>query len=492
MFIRHLLQVDAAELLDRTIVFYLNFGRQPALPGDLTRYVHSELQKQLRDMYDIDVDESKLVRAVYNADLNRFRKGIYGALREDDPVEYRREETRMLARLTEDRGEHIRRSLEHLKGTAGRTSVLVLDNIDQRPPEFQDQLFLVAQSVAETWASTVFLSLRPSTFYESRSTGSLAAYQLRVFTVSPTRTDEVIGRRLAYAKSQTQVTAQGAFFPANLSLSGDQLEKYLDVLIKAFMENDDVKALVDNMSGGNLRLALQFLAAFVGSGYVSTSRVLEVSEAGRTYVVPLHEFLRSMIYGDYDHYDPKKSEICNLFDISQDDGREHFLLSMLITDIQVLGEVLGGDGFVDVAELYQAAQAAGFTQEQVGAQIERALRKRLLETPIGGPATRMRVTTVGAYMTRSMGRRFTYIDAMIVDTPITDLAVSRRITNAFAIFDRLDRAEIFCSYLDRCWEVSALDAAVTAFSWPAAREALEADMADIRARAVRAAGRRQH
>ncbi len=264
----------------------------------------------------------------------------------------------------------------------------------------------------------------------------MAAYQLRVFTVSPTRTDQVIGRRLAYARSQTQAVAQSAFFPANLSLSGDELEKYLDVLIKAFTENDDVKELVDNMSGGNLRLALQFLAAFVGSGYVSTARVLDVAETGRTYVVPLHEFLRSMIYGDYEHYDPKKSEICNLFDISQDDGREHFLLPMLLADMQVLGESLGGDGFVDAAELYQTAQAAGFAQEQVGAQIERAGRKRLLETPIGGPATRLRITTVGAYMVKSMAQRFTHVDAMIVDTPITDISVSRRINNTFAILGR--------------------------------------------------------
>jgi hypothetical protein len=92
--------------------------------------------------------------------------------------------------------------------------------------------------------------------------------------------DEVVSRRLDFAKSQLSLADESGTFPANLSLSASDLRIYLDALAKSFEGSNDLNSILDNLSGGNLRVALTFLSAFVGSGYVSTRRVVEVAEAG--------------------------------------------------------------------------------------------------------------------------------------------------------------------------------------------------------------------
>lgn len=486
MFLRRFIRVDAADILDKSLVFYIDFGKEPALAADLEAHVALKLTQQLRDSYNIDVNEQRFVRAVYNREINDFKRGIYSSLATDDPAEFRRQEVAMLSSFLADGSEHLRRCLDHIRATSRRSSVIILDNIDQRQPDFQDRVFLIAQTVADVWPATVFVALRPTTFYSSRSSGSLAAYQPRVFTVTPTRCDEVISRRLAFASSQLAAAEAGSAFPSNLSLNSDDMRVYLEVLLRAFNQNQQLKSLLENLSGGNLRLAMMFLSSFVGSGYVSTRRILEAASEGGTYYVPIHEFIRAIIYGDYDYFDPGASEICNMFDITTEDGREHFLLSLILAHVQRVGEAAGGDGYVEASEIYLLAQSLGFLQEQVGPHLERALGKRLLEAPQGrGAGGPLRITTVGSYMYRFMINQFSYLDAMIVDTPIVSVQARMAITDAHSILDRLDRAVIFRNYLDEQWQKLGLAPGEQTFDWYEKTSQIATEIATVRGLAER-------
>ncbi|GAA0577341.1 hypothetical protein [Actinomadura livida] len=492
IFLRHLIRIDAKDILAGSLVLYVDFGREPALASNLEDFVAKRLSDQLRDTYNINIRERNFVRAVYNRDINQFKQEPAGYLEEDDPAEFRRRELAMLEARVNDGPAHLRRSLEHIRGTSKRSPLVILDNIDQRPKDFQERVFLIGQSLAETWPGTVFISLRPSTFFESRSSGSLAAYQPRMFTIAPARTEQVILKRLIFARAKVEEAREGDVFPHGLSIDSSDLSAYMDVLIKAFESNDDLKVLIDNLSGGNLRTALMFLYAFIGSGYVSTQRVLEVAERGGLYSVPMHEFLRAIIFGDHEHFQPSASAICNLFDISENDGREHFLLPNILAHVQRLGESAGRDGFVPIDEVYDFTQGLGFSQEQTGNQLQRGLAKRLLESSSGESASApCRVTTNGSYTYRSLVQRFVYIDAMIVDTPIVDAGFRRRIQDATSIFDRLDRACIFKEYLDSEWARFEAGATDLSFRWDLTSEALDRDLSDARYRAERARSKRE-
>lgn len=492
IFLKHLIRIDAKDILQGSLVLYVDFGREPALASNLEEFVAKRLTDQLRDTYDINIRERRFVRAAYNREINQFKQEVAGYLEDEDPAEFRRRELAMLEKHINDGPAHLRRSLEHIRGTSQRSPLVILDNIDQRPKEFQERVFLIGQSLAETWPGTVFISLRPTTFFESRSSGSLAAYQPRMFTIAPARTDQVILKRLLFARTKIDEASVENVFPHGLSIDSSDLSAYMDVLIRAFETNDELKELIDNLSGGNLRTALMFLYAFVGSGYVSTKRVLEVADRGGLYSVPMHEFLRAIIFGDHEHFQPNASAICNLFDVSENDGREHFLLASVLAHVQRLGESAGRDGFVPLDEIYDFTQGLGFSQEQTGKQLERALAKRLLESSSGeSNSAPCRVTTNGSYTYRNLIQRFVYVDAMIVDTPIIDAGFRRQIQNVTTIFDRLDRACIFREYLDNEWKRFEAGANDLSFRWDVASEALRRDINDARYRAERARSKRE-
>jgi hypothetical protein len=44
------------------------------------------------------------------------------------------------------------------------------------------------------------------------------------------------------------------------------------MMIEALERNERLKELVDNLSSGNIRQALDFVSTFIGSGYVTTEK----------------------------------------------------------------------------------------------------------------------------------------------------------------------------------------------------------------------------
>jgi hypothetical protein len=127
--------------------------------------------------------------------------------------------------------------------------------------------------------------------------------------------DRVIQKRLLFglkvARGRLPVDA---FLQA---ATGDlvSLQVLLEVFLRSVRKRDDLLKCVENMSAGNVRLALELVRGFFGSGHVDKQKVINLVRDEGGYTVPIHEFQRAIIYGDSTHYDPDRSPIANLFDI---------------------------------------------------------------------------------------------------------------------------------------------------------------------------------
>ncbi|MFC9355844.1 hypothetical protein ACFTZB_04550 [Rhodococcus sp. NPDC057014] len=262
---------------------------------------------------------------------------------------------------------------------------------------------------------------------------------------------------------------------------------YIDVLLDAFAQNEQLIELVDNLSSGNTRRALDFISTFVGSGYVQTSRILEAQKTGRAYVVPLHEFVRAILYGDHKYYDPKTSPVPNLFAVSSLDRKEHFLLPLLLATVQSLGERETG-GLADLKIVFSQLQSAGYLIDQIEFHLDRAEQSGLVESADHGDAgSFVRITPSGGYLHKKLVSSFAYVDAVIVDTPVLDPGVRASIRDVFDIEDRIARADTFVNYLDGCWPFGDEQ---LPFVWPLVRAEWGASLEGVRRGAVRAAERR--
>jgi hypothetical protein len=78
---------------------------------------------------------------------------------------------------------------------------------------------------------------------------------------------------------------------------------------------------------------------------------------------------------------------------------------------------------------------------------------------------------------------FVYVDAVVVDTPVVDVAFRAKLGDCRDIEERLARAQVFGEYLDSQW--SGLARENLPFSWPEARSTLQGDIE----RAARSAAR---
>ncbi len=482
IFLRHLIKVTAKSEFEKAMTLYVDFLKEPALSSDLSTFVQLRCENQLRHDYDIDLEDNKFVRDVYRGELIRFSRGVHGGYKDSNPALYLEKEINFLEEKISNRAAHLKASLEQIVKARHRQIVLFLDNIDQRTQDFQDQIYVIGHALAETWPIVAFICLRPDTFYSSRSHGSLAAYQPRAFSITPPRVDTVVVKRLQYALSKMSTEGRMENFPPNIAVNSPSLRAFLLSLIRSLQTNNLLIELIDNLSGRNVRKALDFVNTFIGSGHVDSRKIIEIqNDSG--YTISDHEFLRAVIYGDQQHFDPSVSQICNLFDISLPDGREHFLLVILLSFIE--RSIDSREGYVPAASVFEFAQNLGFSHTQVYSALDRAARKSLLETaPKYATADRweaFRITPIGAYSIKRLLESFAYVDAMTVDTPIIDRDVRALIKNADTIHQRLERFEIFAAYLNV--QAAKIDWDSVGFDWGASFGALHQDAEKARRRA---------
>lgn len=454
-FVKNLIKVEAKEEMKNAIVLYIDFGSKPAVAEELRSYTVGEITRQLREDHGIDLEDKQFVRGVHNQRITAFGKGIYSELRELDPAQFKLKEIEYIAGLVADKEEHLRLSLEHASKGQKRQIVVFLDNVDQRAAQFQEEVFLIAHSIASNWPVTAFVALRPETFSLSRAKGTLAAYQPRVFTIEPPRVDQVILKRLQFALTLLQDSGRLPGMPDGFSLQSRRLELYLSMLIDAFTNRREIIEFVDNMCSGNVRRALEYIQSFVGSAHVDSSKILEAMERNGRYVLAIHEFIRAVLHKDGEYYDPRAvPTIPNLFDIVANDRREHFACLLTLSYIEHAGQIGGSHGYVERKKIYDFLRESGFHQDQVVSTVSRLLEAELVLTPVGlkgSQEERVRITTAGAYMLKKLCVSFAYLDAMIVDTPITEAETRALIMDERTIEGRLERVLAFLSYLDKSW-----------------------------------------
>ncbi len=468
-FIRNLMKIEAPSVFEKAITLYIDLGSQATLSVDLKSFVIEEVIEQLRENYEIDIEERNFFRGVYHSDLQRFRKGIYSDLYETDPQRFKDKELEFLEKKFTTPEEHLKQSLKHVANGRKKQLIMILDNSDQRDEYTQQQVFLISQEIAEHWSTTVFVTLRPETFHRSQQMGALSGYHPKAFSVSPPRVDLVLEKRLSFALKLTRGEIPIQALPAGMGVRFSSLESVICSFLRSLQINRELSECIDNISGGNIRLALDLVRDFFGSGHVDTQKIVDIQrddKKGR-YTVPLHEFLRAVIFGDNLYYDSNRSPIVNLFDISSNDPREHFLLSLLIGVIHSLGSSGSNGGFVETSIVYEHLQGIGFIADQIDKALVISTKKKLIETAarlIPQPGQTMphtlRVTTLGLYHITRLCSRFEYVDAVIIDTPILDSNVRESVRDVPDIDSRLDRAECFRHYLDTQWSTMHLQALV--------------------------------
>ena len=133
--------------------------------------------------------------------------------------------------------------------------------------------------------------------------------------------------------------------------------------------------------------------------------------------------------------------------------------------IDKLGRANRSEGYVNIIDLFSDLQILGFKEFEIIEAIKKQLKSNLISTAEVGYEDiprKVRILPAGAYTLLKLACKFTYIDSMIVDTPITFSDYRDKVHDVITIEERLDRAILFLEYLKKAWS----DTNSNYFNWP--------------------------
>ena len=466
-FIKNLIQITAKHEFGNALFIYFDLGSRGALASSTRSALLKQLETTLKNDYKVNIFEQNLLEKIYKEELSDFDSGFVGQLREKQPEVFSQKRIEFLEKLVSDRENHLKQCLDASAKERKSQVIFVIDNADQRKLSVQQDAFLIANELASTWNALVFLSLRPQTFHASKRSGAISAYPPKVFVIPPPKLEDAIERRLLFAAK----IAEGRLPVAkikDLSMHIESLAILIRVLQYSLRNNAELYEFIVNVSGGNVRVAIELISKFLGNPNVESEKIIKnFNEDGR-YIIPLHEFAKGGLLGDYAYYQEDSSYAYNVFNVIFSDKREHFLSLLLLGYLGWDGaNARQTDGFVGLNSIFEEAQTHGFNIEQTTAHLRKLTRKKLIEATerrllddedgsgsVDLPES-FRLTPLGAYHLKRWAYEFSYLEAMSFDTPIFSSDVYgtlARDVNLQTLTARYTRAATFKDYLGEIWK----------------------------------------
>ncbi|MBY0113951.1 MAG: hypothetical protein K2Y21_14125 [Phycisphaerales bacterium] len=453
-FLRYLRLVKSPQILDKYLQIDINFLDRPDNAADVSRYIYSEVERQLEDVYGHDIYEDTLVRQALHGDLQKFARTPVGRLHARDSREYKLAELDFLTKLTADTHNYIAKVFRLLRKGRSWSIALFLDNLDRRIDPIQEEAFLRASAMARDWSALVFVCLRPGTFYRSKEQGVLDSVAPRIVSVASPSSAEVLQRRFRYAaqialgkKARTTATK----FTSEVTLQLPNVAAFLSCAADSLDRGTRLVRLFDAVSNGNVRDLLKYVREMITAKHLDTAKI--ISKIPSDYRIPEHEGLRALLFGDYLHYDPGVSVFINLFDVTRADPQEHFGRLIALSLLCRHSPDSATQGFCKITEIVQSMCDLGYSDTYVRSVIEYLYTRKCCEGRVHGldwddDLDEVRVTGLGSYHVNDLVFQFQYFDAVIVDTPILNQSYRERLIDVLEINARLDRCEVFIRYLE--------------------------------------------
>lgn len=459
---------------DRTESYYIhiNLGEEASLADNVKAHVIKKIPEILKDKYKVDIEKNSFAQKVYKKEMLDFDESVDGQLKNVDEKQYKIARIKHLSMLLQNKSLHVINSLKHIHETRNIQIIVVLDNADQRTFTTQQEAFLVAQEIASSKKVFVFVALRPATFYASKLSGALSGYKNQVLTISPPPADEVILKRISYALRVAEGKIPNPILK-DITIDLNDIVYFLVATLRSIKSNKDIRTFLSNITSGNTRLVIELFTSFCGSPNVEAERIVKIEKEINDYKVPLHEFTKHALLGEYAYYSPTSSLVaCNIYDVSQPDKKEHFLSCLLISYLASPSGERDKDGFVNGIQILKEMMRIGFVEKQIRPTLKRLAMHRLIETPHAHyreitvdektlpEIFSYRSTSVGIYHVRHWIGNFSFLDATSIDTPVFDSAAKNIIfsnVESFKIQDRYNKTISFRKYLLDTWYDAMFD-----------------------------------
>jgi hypothetical protein len=242
----------------------------------------------------------------------------------------------------------------------------------------------------------------------------------------------------------------------------DDLLNFLQVVHdNLFRPYKPIMKLIEAISFGDMRFALNLLNTFMTSGTTDVGKILIIQMKDGDYTVAFHEFIKSITLGEFRYYKENRSFIINIYDIKSEASSSHFTGLRLLKYLEENKNISSpeGIGFVELNTVLRTFEDIFHNENDVIKTILKfiGLNRQLVEldtrmTESIEGSSYVRITPAGLFYHDKLYKEFPYLDLIWQDTPINDSAISQELAKLIHVTDmeeRFKRVSLFLDYLDR-------------------------------------------
>ena len=459
-FLAHFFDVNRPEIAAGSFVLSLDF-RNVDESRDLARFFEDALWGLLIRHPKFSVlSSAATLRRIFAPELGLLDRGVLSAMKESDPRRYEAEVAAFLTRQFDDRHRFLTRMAEFLFRERLSRFVLVFDNVDQLDPPMQEKVIQFAYGAMSDFHALLVMSMWEETYFSSKATGrTLSTIRTVPIEIVRQSTAAVLEKRLAYLIKQVKSGQESLPLLDGRICSRDAFCEFLDLILRSLLQrNREVRLFLELVALGNIRAALEMFHAFLTAGSLDTRKIIMCMERNDEYLVPVHEFVKSVMLGSKRYYSERTSCVLNLFAIGDVEHPSHFTRLRLLQWLYERRHQATpfGTGFMTTEQIRTYMQGIGASLSDIQASLAKMTENALVENDLRArkriaEAQALRITPTGRYYLTHVCRMFTYVDLVMQDTPFVDGDAFAKIAAMCEATDmpaRFARCDAFIDYLE--------------------------------------------
>ena len=482
---RYIKVTGAAALKEKALCFYIDLLAAPINDATLELDWYKLILQDVRKRYSEVVKESKKThKEIYKGEMDLL---FETRLKDEglDSQQCEKEFSKEFDRLMADTADYTRRLLKLCK-SRGKTIVIFIDNVDQLAPEYQTNVFLLAQKLTREIGAVTVLALREESYYTANSQRTLTAYTNKKFMIGAPRFRELIHKRLEHAmkvllRSDDEIKLM---LRSGIKLEKKEIIDFLKILEESiFVRSKNIARFIEAICGGNMRLALDTFSTFLVSGTTDVDKMLAIYRRDGSYQVAFHEYVKSIMLMDRFYYkETAENPIMNIFDCGTEKNSSHFTALRLIRMLEQHETEYSpeGRGYIELQRVISAFERAFDNVDDLARTADRLVRWKLVEVNSKSTATvkgasHIRITTAGRFYHAFLAKDFVYLDLVLQDTPMDDWIAHKQLVELVKQVNnltgkesekrerlavRFNRVDVFLEYLRKQekTEIEALEA----------------------------------
>ena len=451
-FLRRYQRTTGAQLLnEKALWFAIDFLQAPLDPIEMEPFVWKVVLDGLRSRYrERNFERRKHLHEVFSDNIRALESTVLLNMKRGSS-KYNHALSSYLHEWQQDLRTYVPQLLQVSSDRNGLIPVLFIDNVDQLPPEYQAQIFLLAQRLCRIVGSVTVISLREESYYTASIQRAFTAFTNRKFHIASPLFRRMIGSRINYAVNMLSNQKGQTEGPDGSSDDWIRISQFLLIVQGSiFGRNRNIVRFIEAICYGNMRFALQLFSTFLTSGATDVGKMLYIFDHQGGYNVAFHEFVKAIMLGDWAYYKEDRSPIMNVFNVGTERNASHFTGHRILRALLAhRGESTSeGRAFVNVERLVGDFEDVFDNREDVLQTMDRLVQQRLVEPNTRSSetvhgASDVRVTSAGWYYVRYLIQSFAYLDLVLQDTPVDDNGVHTELWQSVRAVDNMaDREEL--------------------------------------------------